>query len=176
MDTFVLLLCYFAFVLTILEYFSLVWGSAAKCHLQLLERLVYSVARLFLDQSFLSLCYLRRVVELIMLYKVNSNSNHCLFSELPSAVQRANILSGRTDSAFGWHYEGRTFDPYSLQQVLRFVASIAPCNTWSSGGTALCRVGAATSPLDLSSLTLLSVACCGRLQLGFPHWATSVDY
>ena len=36
-DTSVLLLCYFAFDLKILEYCSLVWRSAAECHLQLLE-------------------------------------------------------------------------------------------------------------------------------------------
>ena len=36
------------------------------------------------------------------------------------------------------------------------------------------RVGGATSQLDLPSLTPLSVAGCGRLQLGVPHWATSV--
>ena len=45
-DTSVLLHCYFAFVLTILEFCCLVWGSAAECHHQLLERQVYSVARL----------------------------------------------------------------------------------------------------------------------------------
>ena len=53
-------------------------------------------------------------------------------------------------------------------------ARIAVCNTWSSGGTALCRVWDATSQLDLLSLTPLSVAGCGWLQLGAPHWATSV--
>ena len=47
---------------------------------------------------------------------------------------------------------------------------------WSSGGTARCRVGGATSQLDLQSLTPLSGAGCGRLQLGAPHWATSVNY
>ena len=36
------------------------------------------------------------------------------------------------------------------------------------------RVGGAPSQLDLPSLTPLSVAGCGRLQLGVPHWATSV--
>ena len=36
------------------------------------------------------------------------------------------------------------------------------------------RVGGATSQLDLPSLTPLSVAGCCRLQLGVPHWATSV--
>ena len=38
------------------------------------------------------------------------------------------------------------------------------------------RVRGATSQLDLPSLTPLSVAGCGRLQLGVPNWATSVDY
>ena len=33
-DTFVLLRCYYAFVLPIFEYCSLVWESAAECHLQ----------------------------------------------------------------------------------------------------------------------------------------------
>ena len=36
------------------------------------------------------------------------------------------------------------------------------------------RVGDATSQLDLPSLTALSVDGCGRLQQGFPNWATSV--
>ena len=36
------------------------------------------------------------------------------------------------------------------------------------------RVGGATRELDLPSLTPLSVAGCIRLQLGVPHWATSV--
>ena len=36
--------------------------------------------------------------------------------------------------------------------------------------------GGATSQLNLPSLTPLSVADCGRLQLGVPYWATSVDY
>ena len=38
------------------------------------------------------------------------------------------------------------------------------------------RVGGATSLLDLQSLTPSSVAGCGRLQPGVPHWATSVYY
>ena len=63
-------------------------GSAAECHLKLLKRQVYSVARLCPDQSFLSLCHRRRVAGLCMLYKGNSNSNQCLFSELPSASTR----------------------------------------------------------------------------------------
>ena len=38
------------------------------------------------------------------------------------------------------------------------------------------RVGGATSQLDQPSLTPLSVAGCGWLQLGVPYWATSVHY
>ena len=62
-----------------------VWGSAAKCNLQLPESQVYSVARRCPDQTFLSLCHRRHVASLCMLYKVNLNSNHCMFSKLPSA-------------------------------------------------------------------------------------------
>ena len=83
-DTSVLLRCYFPFILPILEYCSPVWGSAAECHLQHLERQVYSVARLCPDQCFLSWCHRRRVSGFSMLYKINSNSNHSMFSDLPS--------------------------------------------------------------------------------------------
>ena len=37
-------------------------------------------------------------------------------------------------------------------------------------------VGGATSQMVLPSLTPLSVASCGRLQLGVPHWAAPVDF
>ena len=38
------------------------------------------------------------------------------------------------------------------------------------------RVGRATSQLDLPSLTLMSAAGCGRLQLGVLHWANYCKY
>ena len=79
LDSSVLFRSYFH-LFPILEYCSPVWGSAAECHSQLLERQVYSVARHYPDQSFLSLCHRRLAAGLSMLYKVNSNSNHCLFS------------------------------------------------------------------------------------------------
>ena len=65
-----LLRCYYAFVLPILEYCYPVWGYAVRCHLQLLESQVYSVARLCPDQTFLSLCHRRHVAALFMLYKL----------------------------------------------------------------------------------------------------------
>ena len=60
-DTSVLLRWHYAFVHPILKCCSPVWGSDAKCHLQLFERQVYSVVRLFPDQTFLSLCHRRHV-------------------------------------------------------------------------------------------------------------------
>ena len=67
-----LLCCYYAFGLQILEYCSPVWGSDTECHLQLLERQMYSVARFCPDLTFLSLYHRRHVAALCMLYKVNS--------------------------------------------------------------------------------------------------------
>ena len=56
-DTSVLLRCYYAFVLSFFKHCSLVWGSAADCHIQLLELQVCSVARICPVQNFLSLCF-----------------------------------------------------------------------------------------------------------------------
>ena len=52
----------------------------------------------------------------------------------------------------------------SLSAVRLVICSkvrIAVCNMWSSGGTALRRVGGATSQFDLPSLSPLSEAGCG---------------
>ena len=87
-DTSVLLRCCFAFLLKILKGCSRVCGSAAECHLLLLERQVYSVARLCPDQSLMLLCHRRNVSGLSMFYMINSNSNHSVVSKLPSASTR----------------------------------------------------------------------------------------
>ena len=78
-------------------------------------------------------------------------------------------LSGRIGKVVASHAEvarsipgwAETAPIYALHEVLR--------------GTAH-EGGVATSQLDLPSLTLLSAAGWGRLQLRVPHWATSVDY
>ena len=51
--------------------------------------------------------------------------------------------------------------------------AFAACK-WSSPSTALCRMGVMVSQFHLPSLTPLSVAGCGRLQLEAANWATSV--
>ena len=50
---------------------------------------------------------------------------------------------------------------YTMHEVLRGTAN---------------KGGGANGQLDLPSLMPLSVAGCGRLQLGIPHWAASVHY
>ena len=81
-----------------------------------------------------------------------------------------------------WHSRGRVFEPRLLQQVLRFVPRIytveyVELTGYCKDGFGTAHEGGgATSQLDLPFLTPLSVAGCGRLQLGVPHWATSVDY
>ena len=77
--------CYFTFVLPILEFCSLMWGSAATFSF-LSARCIRWPG--FIHQSFLSLCHRRHVARLCMLYNVYSNFNHCLFSELPHASTR----------------------------------------------------------------------------------------
>ena len=58
----------------------------------------------------------------------------------------------------------RSHDRGSLSAASRVICSparITVCNTWSSGCTALCRIGGATSQLDPPYLTPVSVAGCG---------------
>ena len=69
---------YNAFILPIPEYSSSAKESAANDHLQLLEDQVRAVARLCPDQCHMPPKHLRYVAELFMLYKVHSNSKHCL--------------------------------------------------------------------------------------------------
>ena len=44
-------------------------------------------------RTFLPLCHRRQVAALCMLYKVNSNSNHCLFSEHRFAISSITVSS-----------------------------------------------------------------------------------
>ena len=81
-----------------------------------------------------------------------------------------NTLSGRIGNVVASNAEGcKTESRLYKFELYRFILC-----TRRSGGTAHVGVGT-TSELDLPSLTPLSVAGCGRLQLGVPHWATSVD-
>ena len=71
--------------------------------------------------------------------------------------------------------------PWTRVRAPVAAASLAICRQRShreiSGaqGVLPMRVGDAACQLDLPSLKPLSVAGCGRLQLGVPHWATSIS-
>ena len=100
-DTSVLLRCYFAFVISILVCCSLVWESAAECHLQLHECLVYSVAmlgfvpirvscRCVIDVVWLCLvCWTRLIKTLIT---VCSTSFHLLLLEFDIPELRPQLI------------------------------------------------------------------------------------
>ena len=82
-------------------------------------------------------------------------------------------LSGRTGSALAWHTQGpaaaglRIRNPY-LQRVIRGAQEVLPMRVGGGGG---CDQSIGSTVSDA-----LTVAGCSRLQLGAPHWATSVDY
>ena len=82
----VLLRCYYALALPILEYCSPLWRLADNYQLQFLERQVHSVAKLCPEHAFLSLSHRRHVATLCMLQNIYSNSNNCLLGELPSML------------------------------------------------------------------------------------------
>ena len=77
-------------------------------------------------------------------------------------------LSGRIGKVVASHAEGCN--------VARSIPAVAELHTMHEALREYCPCewGGATSQLDLPSLTPLSVAGCARLQLGVPHWATSV--
>ena len=69
-------------------------------------------------------------------------------------------LSGRIGKAVAWHAEGCKVDPRLRLHDLYYARD--------AQGILPMRVGGETSQLDLPTLTPLSVAGCGRLQLGVP--------
>ena len=84
-------------------------------------------------------------------------------------------VSAQAVSTLVWHTHGHLFVPWLLQQVFRFVGRVYTAIRGPQGVLPM-RVGSVASQLDLPSLTPLSIAGCGRLQLGIPHWATSTYY
>ena len=104
--------------------------------------------------KFLQLLHFRSTWYFALFRSIDDNATH--------------TLSGRVGKVVASHADWR------LQA--RFTAEAAPIYSVYEGAQGVLPMMArgVTSQLDLQSLTPLSVAGCGRLQLGVAHQATSV--
>ena len=69
-----------------------------------------------------------------------------------------------------WRLQGYNIECLAVAELHRFIYARSVQGVLPMG------LGSATSQLDLPSLTPFFIAGYGRLQLGVPQWATSVDY
>ena len=90
-----------------------------------------------------------------------------------------NTLSGILTGEILWHFQ--SLNPRTRVRAPVAAASLANCSLHLHHAILVAREvlpcvgwGVTASQLDLQSPTPLSVAGCGRLKLGSPHWATSV--
>ena len=81
-DQLLLVRSFWSFVLTVLEYCSAVWFSAAGSHLKLMDRVVRSAGFLAGGVLECDLAHRRSVTELCILFNIKSNSMHPLSGAL----------------------------------------------------------------------------------------------
>ena len=161
-------LCYFlninyVFVLQIMEYCSPVWGSAADWHLRLLERYVRSVAGFCPDQGFVQIKVSCRLV-----IDVTLPNCACRTRLIPAGImlfllvslcfyQSSTYPSSRAIVYLQWpHMQGGCLVCGRLQVRFQLLVALMM----------YCPVNGGASQFDVLFLTPLSVADCGRLQLG----------
>ena len=89
--------CFNSFLLPVLEYASVVWGSAANIHLALLDRIVNRCVHLMNDVVPCKMNNRRSVADLCMLYKVRDCASHPLFACLPDPY-RGERFTRRADA------------------------------------------------------------------------------
>ena len=96
---------FFSFILPKFEYCSVVWMSAADCHLRLLDRAINNI-RFLLPNLTLNLHKRRLVGALSFLYKIKSNNKHPLHPALPAPytaarlTRNSNNIMNRNSKAF----------------------------------------------------------------------------
>ena len=115
-------ICFWGFVLPVLEYYSAVWCSAANTHLELLDRAV-SGARFLTGGVFeCDISHRRSVAILSLLYKIRCNPVHPLNGALPGPYVPAQVTRGAL-VAHQYNYAqprcrtlqySRTFIPFSV--------------------------------------------------------------
>ena len=100
--------CFRGFVLSVLEYYSAVWCSAADTHLKLLDRAV-SRARFLTRGVFeCDISHRRSVAVLCMLYKIRCNPVHPLNGALPGQYVPVRVTRGA---------RGELWKTYAVQSV-----------------------------------------------------------
>ena len=94
-DRSLLVRCFWVFFLTVLEYCSAVWCSAADTHLELLDRVV-SGARFLTGDMFdrSENAHRRSVAVLEMLYKIKCNRMHPIYGALPVPYVSVRVTLG----------------------------------------------------------------------------------
>ena len=85
--------CFRGFVLPVLEYFSVIWCSAADTHLKLLDRAV-SGARFLTGGVFECDISHSRCVAVCMLCKIRCNPVHPLYGALPGPYVPTRVTRG----------------------------------------------------------------------------------
>ena len=86
--------CFNSFMLPVLEYASVVWGSAAHTYLALLDRIVNRCPYLMNDVGPCNLNNRRSVAGVCMLYKVRERVSPPLFACLPDPYRRERLTRG----------------------------------------------------------------------------------
>ena len=86
--------CFWGIVLSVLEYCSAVWCSAADTHLKLVDRVVSGACFLAGGVLNCNLSHRRSVAVLCILYKIRCNPKHPLCSALPVPYVPVRITRG----------------------------------------------------------------------------------
>ena len=82
-DTILVSMCFWSFLLPVLEYCSPVWMSSAASHLGLLDHVVSKAVRHSDGLLVCDLEHRHRVTALYMFYKIHCNHNHALETAFP---------------------------------------------------------------------------------------------
>ena len=86
-DVAVVVKCFWAFILPVLEYCSPVWTSAATSHLSLLNRVVSQVSRLSGGRVSFDLWHSRKVASLSVFFKIDSLVDHPVQGLFPAQYE-----------------------------------------------------------------------------------------
>ena len=119
---------FFAFILPKFEYCSVVWMSAADCHLRLLDRAINNI-KFLLPNLTIDLHKRRLVGALSFLFKIIDNNRHPLYSALPEPFVAAR-LTRYSNNIINRNSKAFSLPRYNTTQYSRcFIPNI--CKEWN---------------------------------------------